>query len=90
MGYPSRAVRCSASVQATLAGSQTPRSVAFGNDRSGLAEMTHTVTVEFTIEAPTRQQAEEWVEIAVVRPFKHTRRGTGRIVPNPEQKESRA
>lgn len=52
--------------------------------------MTHTVTVEFTIEAPTRQQAEEWVEIAVVRPFKHTRRGTGRIVPNPEQKESRA
>ena len=49
--------------------------------------MTHTVTVEFTIEAPTREHAELIVDLVAIIPFKHTRRGTGRIVPNPEQKE---
>ncbi len=42
---------------------------------------THRILAEFTVEAPNREQAERWVQTAAVVPFKHTRRGTGRILP---------
>lgn len=42
---------------------------------------THRILAEFTVEAPSRDQAEAWVQAAAVGPFTHTRRGTGRILP---------
>lgn len=43
---------------------------------------THSITVLYMVEAPSRQQAEAWVQSVAVTPFKRTRRGTGQIVPS--------